>query len=116
MGSVVKARCECGFKREMYLGGGMHNFRVHCGFPAWCDACGDMVEVNVLAGGQCPECKGRTVPYDTPPMFKREGQDLVFTWSLKDVMDRNLRLTNGEYLCPQCKQFTLHFERGPCWD
>lgn len=34
MGSLIKAHCDCGLEREMFLGGGMRNFTTYCNFPS----------------------------------------------------------------------------------
>ncbi len=117
MGSVIKARCDCGFEREMLLGGGMRNSTTHCNFPLYCKECRAFLEGNLLKKGLvCPKCKSAdVVPYDDANLCSRKG-DLVFNWNLEDQVGRHLVLTDGDYVCPKCGKFTLSFMDVGRWD
>ncbi len=117
MGSVVKAKCDCGYRREMALGGGMMNFTTLCNFPCYCDTCSDLFEANLfLQKISCPECGGTdTRPYDDDGLCSKRGSP-VFSWTAQEKLGRELILTNGEYLCPKCGRFSLRFEDVGCWD
>jgi DNA-directed RNA polymerase subunit RPC12/RpoP len=102
----------------MCLGGGMLNFRTHCAFPAFCEKCGVMFEANLLRKRiSCPRCRGtkHVVPYDDGRLCRRKGGE-VFQWAMGDQIGRDLILTDGDYLCPQCGRFTMSFAMAGCWD
>lgn len=63
MGSIVDARCECGFDTEsMFLGGGFVSFMTLCRAPALCSECMKMVVANYLEDHQvCDACGGELV-------------------------------------------------------
>ncbi|MFC2172120.1 hypothetical protein ACFLU6_05750 [Acidobacteriota bacterium] len=117
MGGIVKAQCQCGYEREMLLGGGMSNFTTHCNFPAYCRDCEDLVEVNLLQKKtSCPKCKGRDItPYDDDSMCQEKGEP-VFSWNVQEELGGELILTDGRYLCPNCGEFSLCFQEAGCWD
>ena len=39
MGSLISAKCKCGYDRRMALGGGMRNHLTYCAFPCYCQDC-----------------------------------------------------------------------------
>jgi hypothetical protein len=117
MGSIITARCDCGYGEEMYLGGGMLDFTTRCTFPLFCANCkilfkGNLFEKRIV----CPECKSEgAIPYDNDQLCHRRGQK-VFDWRLEREIGRDPELTDGEYMCPKCGQFTMTFEDVGCWD
>jgi len=117
MGSIINAECGCGFKRQMYLGGGMRNFETHCAFPLYCGQCKILFAANLFQKQlSCPDCGGRdVVPYDDERVCQTRGR-VVFQWAAEHAIGRALALTDGGYLCPQCGRFTLSFSMAGCWD
>jgi len=117
MGSIVVANCGCGYEKEMHLGGGMMNFETYCGFPVYCPACEQLFVANLFEEPiRCPECSSnRVLPYDAEELCVTKGS-VVFDWFVEVRNDRALELTNGEYLCPDCGQFTLSFHMRGFWD
>jgi Zn finger protein HypA/HybF involved in hydrogenase expression len=112
MGSIIKAYCDCGYENTMPLGGGMKNFTTYCNFPFFCEECRILFEENLFEEQMlCPKCKGtKTIPYDKKCLQKGTS---VFEWN---IGDRELTLTDGKYVCPECGNSTLTFEDEGCWD
>jgi Zn finger protein HypA/HybF involved in hydrogenase expression len=119
MGSQVVATCRCGVEAKILIGGGMLNFDTLCFFPCLCETCHDIVQVNLLEEAKrCPKCKSTTlIPYDDPRLSKTPGKRKVAQCSIEDPLDRDLILTNGNYMCPKCKKLWLRFRKGRLhWD
>ncbi len=119
MGSEVWAKCQCGLNAKILIGGGMDSFTDTCYFPCFCNLCRTIVEVNLLAPETaCPLCKNKNIiPYDDPAMSQQVGKREVANWNMARQLGRDLKLTNGDYKCPQCEQMTLHFSSsGLRWD
>ena len=113
MGTCTTATCQCGVDSFISIGSGMQGSNP-CYFPAACDGCHNVVEVNISAKKpRCPECKSTKVtPYTEPALMARAGKNIVTQWS-------GMELNDGDYFCPQCRQMTLHFGDGPIqmmWD
>lgn len=119
MGSEVTATCRCGLEVNVLIGGGMANFTTTCYFPCLCEACHNIVEVNLLAKTKrCPECKSLAlIAYDDPRLSKTPGKCIVAKWCIEDPLEKDLILTNGKYMCPKCNKMYLRFrDSGLCWD
>lgn len=118
MGSIVTAKCQCGLELQLSLGGGMHSFTSVCNFPCLCEACHNVVQVNLLAKTEeCPMCKSLDlIPYDDPRLRKSPGTRTVAEWNLQERVGRRLVLTDANYLCPKCKEMSLRFTESGCWD
>lgn len=114
MGSSVTASCECGYRASALIGGGMANFMDVCYFPALCNDCKEIVQVNLLSKRKlCPKCKrSQVLPYDDNKLVGKLGKNEIITWNMEDLLGRVLRLTDGIYLCPACEEFKLRFEPG----
>lgn len=110
MGTSVSCSCECGFEGSSLIGCG----RTTCGelnlFPAYCERCEDVVEVNLCADQKCPKCEGHVVPYTDSSLLGSPGDRNV-------VNCGDITLTDGAYKCPKCGKMSLHFEEGyMLWD
>jgi len=119
MGLKVIAKCKCGVETSILNGGGMLNFKTTCLFPCICENCHAVVQVNLLAKRkQCPKCKStKVISYDDPTLSGRAGKCTVTSWNMQVQLGRELKLTNGNYRCPQCGQMTLRFaDSGLLWD
>ncbi|MEW5912952.1 MAG: hypothetical protein AB1814_10380 [Thermodesulfobacteriota bacterium] len=118
-GSLIKAACPCGFHTEaLFIFGGRANFKTYCGFPVYCPDCASLAVANLYAKEViCPGCPGSAaVPYDHPSLVGRPGDKVVASWNTMARLGRALKLTDGEYLCPVCKKFTLRFTHVGFWD
>jgi Zn finger protein HypA/HybF involved in hydrogenase expression len=111
MGTSVSFSCECGFKGYSLIGGGRMTFREVNLFPAYCERCKDVVEINLYADLKCPKCAEPVVPYTDRSLLGSPGDRNVVNWG-------DLTLTNGAYKCPKCGKMSLHFEDGGglLWD
>ena len=119
MGSSVSAKCPCGLDVEIAVGGGMRDFETTCYFPCLCDACHNIVPVNLLAKApQCPRCKGKAlIPYDDPRMSTSSGTSKVMGWNMKEKLGREVSLTDANYFCPKCNNMSLLFrDTSLRWD
>ena len=113
MGSKVKAICECGLHKEILIGGGKLTFKYKCYFPCLCEKCEDVVEVNLLnmfENPNCPNCNcDKVISYDHNDLKGIKGDSDVVSWNVRWKLGRELKLTNGTYKCPKCKEMTLKF-------
>jgi Zn finger protein HypA/HybF involved in hydrogenase expression len=101
------------------VGGGMRNFDSVCNFPAYCDECSSLVQVNVLLETlRCPNCGSRRVrSYDHPDLQGRRGNRQVASWDVSAKLGRSVSLDDGTYLCPACGKLSLRFSDGELlWD
>lgn len=119
MGSQVTATCRCGLEVNVLIGGGMANFTTTCYFPCLCEACHNIVQVNLFAKGkQCPKCKSPVpISYDDPRLSESPGERAVAEWNMQEQLGRELMLTDGNHMCPKCSKMSLRFrDSGLCWD
>ena len=119
MGSQVTATCRCGLEVNVLIGGGMANFTTTCYFPCLCEACHNIVQVNLLAKTkQCPKCKSPAlISYDDPRLSESPGTRVVADWNVQEQLGRYLMLTDGNYMCPKCNKMSLRFrDSGSRWD
>lgn len=119
MGSLVEARCRCGYhKAEIRVGGGMDTFASECDFPVLCSTCNDLTEANLLAATpRCLECDGTSITsYDDPPLHPKQAGQPVATWDVASEIGRDLVLHEGNYYCPRCHEMTLTFNLTGMWD
>lgn len=70
MGSLISAKCKCGYERRMALGGGMRNHLTYCAFPCYCQDCNSLYVADLFSDDtSCEECGSQnTVPYDDNSM------------------------------------------------
>jgi len=119
MGQMINAKCECGFETDvMCLGGGMLNFMTECAFPFYCEECSFLFEGNIFDKSiLCPKChKADIYPYDSKKAYATLGKKNVFNWRVVDEIGRVLVLTDGNYICPSCRKFSLKFFDVGNWD
>ena len=77
MGCSAIAKCPCGYESEPpMIGGGMGNFEVLCGFPAYCAEGKHLVQVNMFEKPlECPDGHSTTpVPYNDKTLVKKLGK------------------------------------------
>jgi len=115
MGTMLVARCECGYMHGPIMqGGGFASFTTHDMQPAYCERCREMVVLNYMAQRpRCPTCGGRSVFYNDPSLRKvpEDGKPerSVSRWG-------DFVLPDTEYRCPQCGEMRMRFEDCGCWD
>ena len=117
MGSLVYGECKCGYKKErMCLGGGMDSFETVANFPYYCKTCEAVMMHNTFMKPAICSCGQLMVRYDDPTLSKPKSEvpSEVFNWNFGD--NEKLVLTENGYLCPKCKEYTLEWCPGGCWD
>jgi hypothetical protein len=119
-GSIVMAKCDlCGYDSgRLFLFGGRANFKTVCKFPAYCANKKGLVLVNLMVDKlESPNCPGQTpVPYTDPQMIKNPGTKTIASWNLPEPKNKQVELTDGDYFCPNCGKFHLHFRPSGHWD
>ena len=118
MGSIICAHCDCGYEKfGMHLGGGMANCATYCNFPHYCQDCKILFEINIIKKKKlCPTCASdKVIAYDDVKACKSKG-NIIFSWDIKDKIGRELKLTDGKYICPSCGKFNLTFLEIGNWD
>jgi hypothetical protein len=112
MGSMMVARCACGYESELLLiGGGMLDFQDVCGWPAWCASCFEVVTVDAMpASPECGRCGSPVVPYgDVDHDVDR------FDWRTPD--GRCFVMAEGPvHPCRICATDRLEFEHAGLFD
>lgn len=102
MSQTVETACSaCGLKVCLAVGGTMANFKDVRWFPAACDTCRTVVEVNALAETpRCPECGSNNVSQ----FNKAVGDEVARAFS--HILYR------GPHDCPACNERSLTFVTG----
>jgi RNA polymerase subunit RPABC4/transcription elongation factor Spt4 len=115
MGDIIIAKCDCGFSQQLSVGGGRLNYQTYCGFPYYCKNCKTLFNNNYLAEEHfCGNCNSADVlPYDNDSLRAHIRDEAVFGWNLDG---KTIYLTDDNYLCPQCQNFTLKFSSVGNWD
>lgn len=119
MGSNIDAHCyNCGYDVNLSIGGGMFNYEEYTSWPVNCFDCHTINSTNIRASPlACGNCGSNNV---IEAHEKRlDARDGTHT----EVMCWERKLSNGNYKCPKCEQFTLRYGtsyagRGPSvrWD
>ncbi len=70
MGSLISAKCKCGFEKKVALGGGMHSHLTYCAFPCYCQDCKSLYVADLYSDDtSCTECGSQNIlPYDDNSM------------------------------------------------
>lgn len=130
MGKTVEMKCGCGYAADVTIGGSRRNHTTVCMFPHFCDHCG-LVNVNVFAEKPCcPKCSnvdilmyGETERTKEFRIFGMRFPSLDRQyWTHDERVTRpsgdsyqswmNLRLPEGDHLCPACSKMTLQIPRN----
>ena len=122
MGSILRAKCKCGFTSETILaGGGMLNFHEVCNAPAICLNCNLFLIKNYMKKySKCPKCRKKVTFYNNPQIQKKMPESYkkyneIFCWYI-DKIKGTFRLPDTQYFCPNCKEMTLEFFDLGNWD
>ncbi|MCA9410558.1 MAG: hypothetical protein KC944_05080 [Candidatus Omnitrophica bacterium] len=122
MGSILVAKCPCGFEPEpIFAGGGMmEKYRTICLAPALCLRCESIVTANYWdEDARCPHCRGRVKFYDDPNLqASKEGVtnslSEVFAWGSDNA--KRFVLSDKFFYCPRCGEFKMEFRVDLPWD
>lgn len=116
-GMLVRARCDCGYTRDLSLFAGRSNFRTVCMVPGLCLTTGDMVTFNALdpqAGSRdCPD--GSILSYANPPLVPEHPGQPLTTWNAPGGALHYVLYQSG-YFCPRCHRKTLRFSLAGFYD
>ncbi|MHA1385235.1 MAG: hypothetical protein ACTSR3_15905 [Candidatus Helarchaeota archaeon] len=112
MGRILLAKCECGYKEEIFSGRGKASGNKYCAVPALCRNCKKVIKINYFdKGAKCEDCNEKPVSFDDLSVSNPlESTEKVLECRKKYV------LREAEYLCPKCNQMTLKFEKIGYWD
>jgi hypothetical protein len=104
MGTSTDAHCfACGYDAFLRLGGGMAN---HTWYAAWSVSwrkCSAITTANYKQSPLvCESCESTEVVPMADPAVRKGGGKAVERWG-------ELTLTDGEYRCPRCGEFSLRF-------
>ena len=119
MGQIISANCsKCQTQKEIYAGGGMANFETTCTFPALCENCKKVVEINLCDKlHQCPECNSpNVIPYNDPSLSDcpdKPDDENIMEWNMDDKI---VILKDKPYKCPKCNEMSLWFLNAGWWD
>lgn len=116
MGYLLDAYCDCGFKQRITLGGGMSNFKVFCGAPAYCKFCKEMVNLNYLDKKHiCPKCNQKIVFYNDVSLQRasKDKKSELIEWNTDNGP---FILPEVLYFCPKCQDFQLRFRIAILFD
>ena len=83
MGSVLVAKCKCGFESDyINAGGGMLDSQTNCTMPAVCTTCSILFEENIMTDQpiRCPQCRSEASLYHSDPSLgsKEQSDNTVF--------------------------------------
>lgn len=139
LGTVIEAKCRCGFSRRVVMGGTRSGYRDYRAFPHWCAQCG-LVSANVaLNQATCPnDTNHAVVAYGACDVEKPNWRSGALTWikswisapthataqpivsqqkGHEVVRDFDYWLTRRWHLCPDCGCMSLEFApTGPMFD
>jgi Zn finger protein HypA/HybF involved in hydrogenase expression len=106
MGNIRDARCPCGFRSSVKIGGGMADHRENSAFPFHCKTCG-LISVNVAKAERiCPTCQSAEITqYGKEPVSLPGPNGSAVQWG-------NYKARAIDHLCPRCNQHTMAFD-GP---
>ena len=123
MGSIIQAKCECGFKsRKIYAGGGFKNFKDVLSAPALCTNCYTFTIENYLTkSNHCKKCRSKITFYDDKSLWKDKNistdeEDCIFYWEINLFDNKAFKLPDIFYLCPKCREFKMKFYTCGFWD
>ena len=119
MGTIIIARCQCGFySGDFHAGGSMVGSVEAFYAPALCEKCGIFLVENYLQKhARCPECRSRVTFYNEPRLQDQSwcSGKTALSWHVgegKEVFE----LPDTGYLCPNCGEKKLRFSEPAHWD
>jgi len=118
MGSILQAKCSCGFNSEgLFVGGGFRNFLKVCSAPALCKRCSAIVVLNYLKKkNKCPSCKSEVIFYNDFSLQRKTKKEYpLFDWNIGED-EGSFILPDTKYYCPKCNKLKMKFIRSGSWD
>jgi hypothetical protein len=118
-GTILRASCPCGYHQDNIMaGGGMASFTTYCGVPAYCSVCKTMEILNWLEESpRCRTCQAKPVFYNDPSLQEKPSAGAkprdVFSWNTDKK--GTFKLSDINYLCPQCRKLQLRFTVTGMW-
>jgi hypothetical protein len=118
VGSLINAKCSCGFSMDFAAGGGFTSFKTLCAAPAVCNECHEFIISNYIEiKPKCPKGHKNVIFYNDLSLQMPSSKPIgsVFSWNIgerKPVFE----LGNQPYYCPKCKKFELYFSNIGNWD
>lgn len=129
MGSVHRAFCDCGFSKDVTIGGGRHTFLEDASFPFYCKACGlvslnisklhnDVTSVNCPKCGMC-DCRQYGIPpvslvdLRAKPWWKFLKRYTLNIGKASAIQCGYREATEDGHICPKCKKMSLSFSKFP---
>ncbi len=108
MSSIIIPVCKCGNEYQvLYIGTGMESHETECRFPAPCFNCKSIVEANIFKEKKRCRCNKRVEPYGEYDPDECIEYPIVWEY-IKGVM---FVLDNKKYICPNCLEEELTFEK-----
>lgn len=116
LGTIIEAKCKCGFTSgDIYQGGGMSNFQKIDMEPAICLKCKKFLVLDYkLKENKCPYCGTIVVFYNDKSLQALADKDCT---EISESIDwGEFKLPNTTYLCPNCGELSMQFYVKGCWD
>ena len=112
MGSVLRARCECGYEKDATVGSNMSMQDTY--FPAYCQSCHDIVDALLHRTDKtkcnCRQCHGtKVIFYSEDCLIGERGEKMRGGSWQPWTNSWALQITDGTYYCPKCGQDRLRF-------
>ena len=104
MGNIRDARCGCGFRSSVKIGGGMADHRKNSAFPFYCKTCG-LISINIAKEDRaCPTCNSSDITqYGKAPVSLPGSHTSAVQWG-------EYKARAVEHLCPKCGKHTMVFD------
>jgi transposase-like protein len=119
MGSILVANCKCGFRTQIFAGGGGFTHLDKNFEPALCPSCRHFHVLNYSGRRRkCPDCKAWVDFYNDPALgvpVSRAEMHLVFNHQTPGKNNCFI-LPETRYLCPSCGKKTMEFWHTGFWD
>ena len=128
MGTITNCKCECGYKKTMFLGCGMSELDDDINrVAALCKDCHEVISVNDYEETfQCHKCEGSNVVlYSDHSMMatvRRSKRELKYNdvehlnWAIFQQLQDHVMLDALFYMCQKCNEFRMRITDGGCWD
>lgn len=114
MGSILSAKCKCGFdSADVLVGAGRSTFTKRCSAPALCTSCQRFSVHNYLAKRpRCPSCRRPVTFYNDESLRAGDGDGrTAFRWNTMKVGEGAFVLPDTRYKCPACGEMRLRFRQ-----
>lgn len=125
MGSIIYARCSCGYEVGNIVIG--RSMRSHCSsdfYPALCQDCSSIISIDLNGTKRCPSCRGTNVIFYNDQRLSKNNslpsntnRDTSVQGDIIEMQVTSHELTKRIYRCPKCMKLALNFhETGILWD